>query len=135
MRVKLLDRKCEIKVGYKGSAGYDISVRENAVIDPHSTVLIPSGVCVEIPEGYVGIMKPRSSTFKKGLNVSGVIDSDYRGEVRVMINNTTNSPIGVERYTKPAQLLIVKIDNPSIEYVNQLSETSRGSKGFGSSGD
>ena len=134
MKIKVLDEKCVPVVGTSGSAGFDLAIRERAIIHPHKTAKIGCGICFQIPPGYVGKIEPRSSTFNKGLEISGVIDSDYRGEASIVMCNTTNQSIVVDKYSFPAQLLILKKETPDLVIVDELDETERGDKGFGSTG-
>jgi len=134
--VVLVDEKCRLVVGSAKAGGYDLTVRESAAVMPHETVAVPAGVKVAIPNGYVGFIAPRSSSFlKKKLDISGVIDSDYRGEIKVMIHNNSSKEFVIERYARLAQMLIIEAKNFPVNYVNELDVTARGEKGFGSSGE
>lgn len=126
--------------GTEYSAGADLyNLKENAVtVEPHKTVLIKTGIAVEIPEGYCGLIFARSGlATKRGLapaNKVGVIDADYRGEVMVSLHNHTDEPQTVEGGERVAQLAIVPFLKAEFELSEELSETVRGEGGFGSTG-
>ena len=100
--------------------------------------MIPSGFAIEIPDGYAGFVYPRSGlASKRGLataNKVGVIDSDYRGEVIVALHNHSEIPATVSPGERIAQLVIAPVFTPGFELCDELSETARGSGGFGSTG-
>ena len=108
------------------------------MIAPHSTVKIHTGLAMEIPEGYFGAIMPRSGlATKEGLrlaNCIGVIDSDYRGEIIVAIHNDTNDVKFIKHGDRIAQLSLIKHEEIEFVEVDSLSETERGSGGFGSTG-
>lgn len=120
-----------------GSAGYDLCVMDYQLLDINDkpAVVYRTGVHVEIPEGYVGLLFPRSSVWKKGqvmANCVGVIDSDYRGEITAVFRLNGGLPYRAgERF---AQLVIVPCLTPELEEVRELSSTERGEGGFGSTG-
>lgn len=127
--------------GSKDAAGYDLYCASPSVvrIDPGVTVKISTGIQMEIPDGYVGLIFARSGiAVKKGLrpaNAVGVIDSDYRGEVIVALHNDSSETQYVEPRDRVAQLVLVEYLAPEIEeVVEDLTETERGEGGFGSSG-
>lgn len=130
--------------GSKDAAGYDLYCAASSTIStieiyPGTTVKIHTGIQMEIPDGYVGLLFARSGiAVKKGLrpaNAVGVIDSDYRGEIIVALHNDSNTTQYVNLGDRVAQLVIVKYFAPSIkEVIEDLSETERGECGFGSSG-
>ena len=131
-------------------AGFDLySLTENKVSDTVTTpVYIQTGISVEIPKGYFGIICARSSTYKNfGFiipNAVGIIDSDYRGELMVLAINPYHSiykdgqihyrECVIAQGSKIAQLIVLKLPSCEIEEVSELSETERGTNGFGSSG-
>ncbi|KAG6469878.1 hypothetical protein ZIOFF_070811 [Zingiber officinale] len=116
------------------SAGLDISASHAAVIEPNGRDLIHTGLRIEIPYGYYGRLASRSGlAWKTGIEVrAGVIDSDYRGEVQVLLFNRTNLPIYISPQQKIAQLILEKIAIPEVYEIPHLSHTKRGNKGFGS---
>ena len=123
-----------------GAAALDLHacIDEDTVIPPHGQTMIPTGIAAAIPEGYVGIMAVRSSMGAKHgitmINGIGVIDIDYRGEMRVNLHNTTDEPYAVRSGDRIAQLMIVPVLRPAIRVVDALPETERGEGGFGSTG-
>lgn len=138
LNVKLLDKQCIPTRAYVGDAGLDLYARIPKLISigQHTTAKIPTGICVEIPQGYVGLLLPRSSYNVKGLiEPVGTIDSGYRGEISAAITNATDVPYHVNPYDKIAQLVIVPIAQiDSLNFVDELSKSERGVNGFGSSG-
>ncbi len=109
-----------------------------AVIEPGQTVFIPTGLAMEIPAGFAGLIYARSSLgTKRGLapaNKVGVIDSDYRGEIMVALHNHGSSVQTVENSERIAQLVIAPVFTPGFTEVESLSGTQRGAGGFGSTG-
>jgi dUTP pyrophosphatase len=116
-------------------AGVDLYACGEHIVAPHATVMIPVGVAMEIEEGYVGLIWDKSSIGSKSLKtLGGVIDAGYRGEVSVMVHN-----LGKETYTflhghKVGQMIIQKVEFPEIVETEELSESKRGTGGFGSTG-
>ena len=141
VRIRLV-RKSSVAPTYGSNtaAGADIyaDIDEIVTVPPHSTVIIPSGFCIEIPVGYAGLVCARSGlSAKRGLapaNKVGVIDSDYRGEVCVSLHNHGTEPAEVMPGERIAQLVIVPVLSPVFETAESLSDTERGSGGFGSTG-
>lgn len=121
-----------------GDAGYDLYATETAVIKAGGRVAIPSGVFVEIPLGYVGLVADRSSVALSGLHtLGGVIDSSYRGEIRVILHNLTPNAVEVQAGRKIAQLLVLPcltVALTEVLDVGDLSSSERGHSGFGSTG-
>jgi dUTP pyrophosphatase len=124
----------------KGDAGMDLTITDTTNIGEAFTGFFEfrTGIAVEIPEGYVGLVFPRSSISKTPFvlaNSVGVIDSGYRGEVIVMLTNLTHDPIRFERGKKIAQLIIQPHATVTLEQAAELSETERGENAFGSTGE
>ena len=120
---------------HPGDAGLDLYAAKNAYVTG-GTVFIPTGVALAIPDGYVGLVCPRSGLSKHGVTVAnapGVVDSGYRGEIMVRLT-TTNGIYEVRRGDRIAQLLIVPVVRPTITVVDHLDDTERGINGFGSTG-
>lgn len=120
-----------------GSAGYDLTSTKAIVnLKPGERVVIPTELAVRIPDGYYGRIAPRSGlAVKNGLQVgAGVIDSDYRGEVMVLLFNQGLETINLQTGVRIAQLIIEKVATPPVVEVNDLDYTARGSGGFGSTG-
>ncbi|KAG6501856.1 hypothetical protein ZIOFF_041740 [Zingiber officinale] len=118
----------------EGSAGLDIAASHASIIEPYGRDLIHTGLCIEIPYGYYGRIASRSGlAWKSGIEVGAeVIDSDFRGEVQVLLFNRTNLPIMISSQQNIAQLILEKIAMPEVYEVPHLSYTDRGDKGFGS---
>lgn len=119
-----------------GDAAFDLFAAKDVTIAPMERVQVSTGVALEIPEGYVGLIWDKSGLSQKfGLRtLGGVVDSGYRGEVMVGIINLSKDPYIFEKGHKVAQMLIQKREHCDIVEVEQLSETERGSGGFGSTG-
>jgi dUTP pyrophosphatase len=122
--------------GSSSAAGLDLYSIEAISLRPKERRLIRTGVAVAIPAGYYGRLAPRSGlATQKGIDVlAGVIDADYRGEIGCLLYNAGDELIDLPAYTKICQLIIEKIITPTAVWVDGLSQTSRGSGGFGSTG-
>ena len=141
MNIKKLNDKATVPTyGSDFAAGADLYACEDApvTIEPGQTKLVHTGLAMEIPTGLVGLIYARSGlASKKGLapaNKVGVIDSDYRGEMRVTLYNTTDLPYTVKCCDRIAQLMIVPVAHPTLRVVDKLPESARGVGGFGSTG-
>lgn len=127
-------------MGSKFAAGADLYSTEDAdvVIGPSETKFIGTGLAMEIPEGYVGLVYARSGlACKRGLapaNKVGVVDSDYRGEIKVALHNHGKEAQTVEKGERIAQMVIAPYLSVNYEEADALSETERGEGGFGSTG-
>ncbi len=120
-----------------GAAGLDLHACLDEPLDlaPGSVVLVPSGIAVAIPAGYVGLVRDRSGMARKGiLTVAGVIDSDYRGEVMVAVHNAAPSIQRIEPRDRIAQMLVLPCAKVTVEATSELPASQRGSGGFGSTG-
>ena len=118
-----------------GAAGLDLYADEPAMIPEYNRAWVKTGIAVAIAPGYVGLVWPRSGLAGSGLDTSaGVVDSDYRGELKVLLCNGTPHRRGVKQGDRIAQLLIMPIGMPNVIEVDALPETSRGANGFGSTG-
>lgn len=124
-----------------GAAGLDLCacLEEPVTLPGGGECILPTGVAVAIPEGYVGLLMARSSMgFQHGIVLStngvGVIDSDYRGDIRVGLWNRRDTPYTIHPGDRIAQLLLVPVLRPELLWTDALPETVRGSGGFGSTG-
>ncbi|GAA4170316.1 dUTP diphosphatase [Shinella granuli] len=125
-----------------GAAGMDLraAVAEDQplTLPPGQRALVPTGFVFEIPAGYEGQVRPRSGlAFKNGitcLNTPGTIDSDYRGEVKVLLVNLGEEPFVIERGMRIAQMVIAPVTQVAVREVETAGETTRGAGGFGSTG-
>jgi len=117
-------------------AGYDIHSSESTVIKAGSRGVVKTNLKVEIPEGTYGMLASRSGlAFKFGITAfGGIIDSNYRGEIGVLLFNHSDVDFEVKKGMKVCQMILNVFTKPSVEYVDKLSETDRGAKGFGSTG-
>jgi dUTP pyrophosphatase len=125
------------KYAHTGDAGADLQALENKCIAPRSRELVATGVSIELPEGYVGLIWPRSgSAIKLGLDSgAGVIDSHYRGEIKVLLFNHSDEEIRIRSGDRIAQLIIQKVEAAKFIFSDQLNKTARNKAGFGSTGD
>lgn len=139
LNVKRLDAGLPLPAyAYEGDAGLDLLSAVNVVLEPLSRTLIPTGLAVSIPAGYAGFIQPRSGlAIKRGLsmvNTPGLIDSNYRGELKVAaINLDPETPISIKRGDRIAQLVIQEVPVVELCEVDELDDTVRGEAGFGSS--
>lgn len=125
---------------HPGDAGFDLRANENAVVQPGQRVMIGTGVAVAIPEGFAGLVLPRSGLASKhGLtlaNAPGLIDSGFRGEVVVSaINVDRQEPVRIARGDRIAQLVVVETPALEAHWADELPPSARGGMGFGSTGD
>lgn len=120
----------------KNDAGLDLYSIEELVVKSGERAVIRTGIKMEIPEGYVGLVWDKSGlAVKNGVKtMAGVIDAGYRGEIKVVLTNLGQEDFIVKKNSKIAQMLIQKIEHPEIEEVKKLSESDRGENGFGSTG-
>jgi len=143
LKLKRLDHAAGIEPpAYEttGSAGMDIraAVEAPLVLSPGKRALVPTGFIFEIPEGFEAQIRPRSGlAFKHGitcLNTPGTIDSDYRGEVKVLLINLGDEDFAIERGMRIAQVIIAPVTQMPVTVVDDVTETMRGAGGFGSTG-
>lgn len=123
-----------------GSAGLDLlaAVDETQVLRPGERMLVPTGLVLAIPPGFEGQVRPRSGlAWKHGVtlaNPPGTIDSDYRGEVKVLLIHLGDAPLTISRGDRVAQLVVARVESVEWEEAEVLDETGRGDGGFGSTG-
>ena len=121
--------------GHMNDAGWDLYAFETISIPAGATVLVSTGVAIAIPKEHVALIWDRSSMGVKGVHRhAGVIDSGYRGEVKVCLHNTTKEPYHIDRGDRIAQMLIQEAPNFIQHVVHELDSTNRGDGGFGSTG-
>lgn len=124
----------------EGAAGMDLcaAISEPITLKPLERSLIPTGLKIELEHGYEAQIRPRSGlSIKHGItliNCVGTIDEDYRGEVCIPVVNLSNETYTIEPQERIAQMIIAKVEQATIEVVTELTETSRGTGGFGSTG-
>lgn len=122
------------------SAGMDLMAAIDAplILEPMQRAMVPTGLTMALPDGFEAQVRPRSGLAAKNgvtvLNTPGTVDADYRGEVKVILINLSSEPFTIERGMRIAQMIIAPYTQATIEQVDELSETTRGSGGFGSTG-
>ena len=124
---------------HAGDAGLDLRSTQDAVLEPFQRMMVPCGIAVAIPEGYAGLVIPRSGLAAKHgisiVNAPGLIDSGYRGEIKViLVNLDANEPFVIQKGDRIAQLMITPVPVVTLCPTDSLDETDRGTGGFGSSG-
>lgn len=140
LRVKRFDPELPLpKQAHAGDAGFDLVSAEDISLKPFERALVKTGVAIAVPEGFAGFVQPRSGlAWKSGLglvNSPGLIDSGYRGEIKVIvINLDADNVIDIARGDRIAQLVILPVPAVSIKDVEELPPSVRGSGGFGSTG-
>ena len=138
--VKRLDADIPLpRYAHDGDAGLDLYAAQDATLAPGERVLVPTGIALAIPEGFAGFVQPRSGlAIKQGLslvNTPGLIDSHYRGEIKVIaINLDPHAEIRITRGDKIAQLVVQPVEHCDLIEVDDLDATVRGEGGFGSTG-
>jgi dUTP pyrophosphatase len=136
LKVKKIQRDAKIpRYGHKGDAGLDLFSSVDVILEKGKLQAIPTGVKVAIPDGYAGLIWDKSGTSLKGVHrLAGVIDSGYRGEVKVVMINLGDRPFVIDRGMKIAQMLVQPIATVHVVEAEDLDDTSRGEGGFGSTG-
>jgi dUTP pyrophosphatase len=142
MKVKIINHSDNALPHYAtaGSAGMDLRahLNEAVVLQPLERRIVPTGLSIELPQGYEAQVRPRSGlAVKKGLsipNAPGTIDSDYRGEIGVIMINLSNVPVTIEPAERIAQLVVAKHETVEWESVEVLTDSTRGTGGYGSTG-
>ena len=138
MNIPITGDEHNITYAHEGDAGADLRSVEDTIITPNSRILVHTGLHMAIPAGYVGMVCPRSgSALKQGvtvLNAPGIVDSGYRGEVGVILLNTSEQTVTVRKGDRIAQMVFVPYAHMAFEHAESLPETDRGEGGFGSTG-
>lgn len=136
MKIKKLQDSAKIPTKNENDAGYDLYCIEPVTILPGHRCKVSTGIALAIPKGCVGLIWPRSGlSAKNGIDVlAGVIDNTYRGDIIVCLLNTSTDTFAVPAGSKIAQIIIQEFKEPQLELVEELNETERNDKGFGSSG-
>ena len=138
IKIKTLDGAEVPTYATEGSSGFDFVASERVVLNPFTVTMVKTGVCVSIPPGFELQVRPRSGLSSKTkvriANSPGTIDSDYRGEVMIIMENNSNVVHEVRKGDKIAQGVICPWFRAVWEKVDDLDETGRGDKGFGHSG-
>jgi len=123
---------------YEGDAGFDLVACEPVVLEPGERAIVATGIAVEIPDGYAGFVQPRSGLAARNgigvVNAPGLIDSGYRGEIKVVLINTDrDEPFVVDAGMRIAQLVVAPVAAVRMVEVDDLARSERGARGFGSS--
>ena len=142
MKINIINKSSNVLPNYEtiASAGMDIRahLENEIVLPPMERVIIPTGLFMELPVGYEAQVRPRSGLAAKHgltvLNSPGTVDADYRGEIGVILVNLSNTAFTIKNGERIAQMVIAKHDRAEWEEVQSLSDTSRGTGGFGSTG-
>lgn len=138
--IKILSRDAQIPhMAYNGDAGVDLRSVERIVLEPQERAMVATGLAIALPEGYAGFVLPRSGLAAKHgisiVNAPGLIDSNYRGELKVVLLNTDpDKSFTIEIGDRIAQLIVMPVPTINFEQVEELTESQRGESGFGSSG-
>lgn len=138
LKIKILDKNVPLpKFAHKSDAGMDLYSTIDYVLKPFERKLVPTGIKIEIPEGYAGFVQPRSGlAINNGIslvNTPGLIDSGYRGEIKaILINFDPVENFEIKKGDKICQLVIMKIENADIIFKDELDDSDRGEGGFGS---
>jgi dUTP pyrophosphatase len=143
VKIKKIDASCALNLPQQmsiGASGLDLCVnlKGDIILHPLERALVPTGIAVSIPTGYEGQVRPRSGlAIKHGitlLNSPGTIDSDYRGEIKLIVINLSNQPYTITSGMRLAQMIICQVAHVEISVVDNLDQTSRGAGGFGHTG-
>lgn len=136
VKIKLLHPEAKMPVhATEGSAGFDIYSIEDTIIQPKETKMIPTGLSFEIPQGHHLQVWDRSGKAKQSIHAfAGILDSDYRGELKILLHNASQEEHKIEKGDRMAQALILPVLQAEFTQVQQLSETERGAGGFHSTG-
>jgi len=137
LKIKRIDKELPLpKYAYDNDCAFDLCASKEVLLKKGEKSIIPSGIAVSIPVGYFGNVRDRSGmAAKRGIHtMAGVIDSGYRGEIGVVLINLGVDDFIIEKGMRIAQLIIQKVEQPTIVEVDELENSQRGEKGFGSSG-
>jgi dUTP pyrophosphatase len=142
VQVNIINRSANPMPEYAtpGSSGFDLRawLETSVVLQPLERKLISTGLFMELPAGYEAQIRPRSGlAFKQGitcLNTPGTVDSDYRGEIKVLLVNLSDSPQEIQNGERIAQMVIMRVERAEISAVDELGDTLRGEGGFGHTG-
>ncbi len=136
VKIKKLNSEAKLpSYGHLGDAGFDVYSMEEKVLAPGERYIFSVGFALEFPEGFVAIVKDKSSTSKAGLHtMGGVFDAGYRGEYNVQLINLSSKSYTVEQGDKIAQILIMPVERAEFIETDELSDSSRGGGRFGSTG-
>ena len=137
LKIKKLNTDAKpFKYAHEGDAGLDVYACEDTIIKAGDRGVVKTGIAIALERGYVALVWDKSGlAVKRGIKtMAGVIDSGFRGEVGIVLFNTSKEDFKIEKHDKIAQILIQKIEQAQIEEVETLDDTQRGEGGFGSTG-
>jgi len=136
LKIKKLDKGAKVpSFANDSDAGMDIYSIEDITILPNHRTLVRTGLAMEFPKGYAALVWDKGGIAKNGITtLAGVGDAGYRGEYKIVLYNLSSKPYKIKKGQKIAQILIQKIIQPEIELIKEMSDSQRGSSGFGSSG-
>jgi len=142
MKVRIINKSGFASPAYatESSAGMDLraAIDEPIVLAPLGRAMVPTGLYIELPQGYEAQIRPRSGLAAKHgisiVNSPGTVDADYRGEIRVILVNLSGEPFTVTRGERIAQMVVARFEQVQWEEVEELSSSERGTGGFGSTG-
>ncbi len=139
VKVKKLDPEARIpEMTHKGDSGFDLYANESLTIKPGERKLVSTGLSIEMPKGIEAQVRPKSGlAIKNGisvLNTPGTVDSCYRGEIKVIAINLGQEAFTIEKGTKIAQMVFMKVECPKLIESRELDDTTRNAGGFGSTG-
>jgi dUTP pyrophosphatase len=136
LKVRRIQKQAKLpRYSHKGDAGLDVFSALDCVLKAGDVRAVPTGIQMAIPKGFVGLIWDKSGLTLEGVHrLAGVVDSGYRGEVKVVMANLQNKPFVIEKGMKIAQVLIQPVEEVEVLETEKLEETPRGQKGFGSSG-
>jgi dUTP pyrophosphatase len=139
LRVRRLDPELPLpRYAHPGDAGLDLLAAREVRLGPGDRVAVPTGIAIAVPEGWVGLVHPRSGLARRHgvtvTNAPGTIDAGYRGEVEVLLVNLGQAPVELARGDRIAQLLLQPVGHATVVEVDDLDATARGAGGFGSTG-
>ncbi len=136
LKVRRIQEKAKLpRYSHRGDAGLDVFSAVDCVLQAGEVKAISTGIQMAVPDGFVGLIWDKSGLSLEGVHrLAGVVDSGYRGEVKVVMANLRNKPFVIKKGMKIAQILIQPVTEVKVVDVEELEETTRGKKGFGSTG-
>lgn len=136
LKVRRTQKKAKLpRYSHRGDAGLDVFSMVGCVLQAGEVKTIPTGIQMAVPEGFVGLIWDKSGLSLAGVHrLAGVVDSGYRGEVKVVMANLRNKPFVIKKGMKIAQILIQPVTEVKVVEAEELEDTTRGKKGFGSTG-
>lgn len=137
LKVKKISKDAELpEYVLESDVGFDLRANENVAINSMEHKAVKTGIAIEIPEGYVGLIRDRAGIITRmGVHtVAGTFDPAYRGEVSIILTNFGDEEVSIEKGMRIAQMIIIPVEKVKIVEAKELSETARGKRGFGSTG-